>query len=413
MRRGSIQQRHRRSCPRDEQGVLKPHRCHGNWGFVVEGGRRADGVRRQVSRAGFATKREAQAALDEHLARLRAGLADVQNLTVETYLTEWLAAKRNLRDTTRRNYATPLRRYLVPTLGPTKLIELRPHHLDSLYGDLIDGRIPGATAITVHHVHRTLRSALNSAVKRRLIPWNPALHVELPQRLHTAGQVWNPEDVRRFLDASADHQLGLVFHVIAFTGMRRGESLGLHWTDVHPEGPHLVVRCQIVNAAHGPALGLPKTRAGARVVPIDTFTSQLLEEHRKQQVLQQSAWGDGWADTGLVFTREDGAMVAPDQASRAFKQIVKRAGLPRIRLHDLRHTHASLALAAGVDIKVVSARLGHSTTAITSDLYTHVIPTVAWAAANAIAATIPPAAKRIPSAFLAQDDPTATDPDPP
>jgi len=237
--------------------------------------------------------------------------------------------------------APAVRRYLVPTLGRTKLIELRPHHLDSLYGDLINGRIPGATAITVHHVHRTLRSALNSAVKRRLIPWNPALHVELPQRLPAATQVWNPEDVRRFLDASADHQFGLVFHVIAFTGMRRGESLGLHWTDVHPEGPHLVVRCQIVNAAHGPALGLPKTRAGARVVPIDTFTSQLLEEHRKLQVLQQSAWGDDWADTGLVFTREDGAMVAPDRASQAFKQIVKRAGLPRIRLHDLRHTTAS------------------------------------------------------------------------
>ena len=322
-------------------------------------------------------------------------------MTVETYLSEWLTAKRKLRESTRRNYETHLRRYLNPGLGQIKLSELRPNHLDRFYSDMIEGRMEGASVITVHHVHRTLRSALNTAVKRRLIPWNPAQHVELPERRRAATQVWGPDEVRHFLDVSAEHPYGLLLHVITLTGMRRGEALGLHWVDVHPEGPHLVVRLQVVMTKTGPALGPPKTRSGVRVVPIDPVTSRRLEEHRQQQVSEQQAWGAGWRGLGLVFTQDNGAMIAPDKVTQAFMQIVRRSGLPRIRLHDLRHTHASLALAAGVDIKVVSDRLGHSTTTITSDLYTHVTTAVARQAADAIAAMIPAASMHGSSAFLA------------
>jgi len=122
---------------------------------------------------------------------------------------------------------------------------------------------------------------------------------------------------------------------------------------------------------------------------VDCFTVEVLRRHRAGQLRERAAWGPAWQDLGLVFAKEDGGLLRPDAVTHLFAKLVARAGVPRIRLHDLRHTHASLALAAGVDIKVVSSRLGHSTTAITADLYTHVTPAVARLAADAIASEIP------------------------
>ena len=182
MKKGTIYQRHLASCPRDSDGNLQRHRCRGLWGFVIDAGRRPDGERKQVTRSGFVTKRDAQAALDEATERQRGGLQAVEAITVGEFLDSWLASKRRLRATTIRNYSGHIRRYLRPALGQLRLTELSPRHIDQLYSDLLTGRYVGATASTVHHVHRTLRSALNTAVKRRLISWNPAHHVDLPKR---------------------------------------------------------------------------------------------------------------------------------------------------------------------------------------------------------------------------------------
>lgn len=413
MRRGAIQQRHLRSCPRDSDGRLKPHRCRGSWGYVIESGRRPDGSRRQLSKAGFASKREAQAALDELLARETAGLADTRKLTVAEYFADWLASKRSLRDTTRSDYTGTIKRYLGPGLGSIKLAELRPHHIDQMYNDILDGRLGKGTPATVLHIHRTLRSALNSAVKRRVIPWNPALHVELPQRRRPPTQVWTPADARRFLVASAGDRLAGLFHLMLFTGLRRGEALGLHWAHIDVENLVLVVQWQVTDAGDGPKLVAPKTRAGARNVPIDRGTAAVLQHRRAHQARERLAWGSGWEDHGLVFTHENGGLIRPDHASATFARLVRQAGVPRIRLHDLRHTHASLALAAGIQMKVVSDRLGHSTTAITADLYTHVIPAIARDAAERFAAAMVTPTSAVPSAFLAQKGPSRTGTDPP
>jgi integrase len=416
MRQGTVYQRHLAACPRGANGRLMAHRCRGSWGFVLDAGRRPDGKRRQITRSGYPTKRAAQAALQEEMSRQQAGLADIHDLTVATYLSDWLDGKRRLRDTTRRGYEIHIRRYLAPSLGCYRLADLRPPHIDQLYSDLLAGRYVGATATTVHHVHRTLRSALNTAVKQRLIPWNPALHVELPERRRTPTGFWTPEQVGRFLDHAVEHRLYALFHLIAFTGMRRGESLGLHWADLDLPARHLVVACQVVDAGQGPTLGAPKTQSGNRFVPIDGLTAEVLQGHRDRQAEERARWGDAWQDNGLVFTRADGSMLRPDAISRLFSELVDAAGLPRIRLHDLRHTHATLALAAGVDMKVVSSRLGHSTTAITADLYTHVIPALARQAADAIAHVVGPAGQfrmRDVSEKLASDRPVETDPDPP
>lgn len=389
MRRGSVHQRHRSSCPRTPDGKWAPHKCRGPWSFYLLSGRRPDGKRRQITRSGFSTKREAENALEEALAREEAGVADVHGLKVGTFLHQWLAGKRALRDTTRRGYEIHLRRYLVPNIGDLRLADLRPHHIDMLYADLLNTEASDLTSTTIRHIHATLRSALNTAVKRRLIPWNPAEHVELPERSRPHPSVWTPEQLGAFLDSIADHRLYAYFHIVAFAGLRRGEALGLAWEDLDFDKGLIRVRQQLVDAGQGAYLGPPKTRSGVRRVPVDAFTLDVLKAHRRAQLDERARWGSAWVDTGLVFTREDGTAFRPEYLTHLFRRLVDAANLPRIRLHDLRHTSASLALAAGVPIKVVSDRLGHSSTAITSDLYTHVIPVVAQEAADSLAALIP------------------------
>ncbi len=146
----------------------------------------------------------------------------------------------------------------------------------------------------------------------------------------------------------------------------------------------------------------PKTKRGTRVVPLDLETVAMLRRQQETQTLERLAWGPAWNDAGLVFTREDGRPLRPEYATRHFQALAEAAGLPVIRLHDLRHTNASLALAAGVDMKVVSERLGHSQISVTADLYTHVNEGVGRAAAHRIAAALKAPARAVPTASLPQ-----------
>jgi len=180
------------------------------------------------------------------------------------------------------------------------------------------------------------------------------------------------------------------------TGMRRGEVVGLRWQDVDLDGRCLFIVQQITEVRGRSVVGTPKTRRGARVVPLDDGTVGRLRAHHEVQALERAAWDAGWHDSGLVFTREDGRSLRPEYVTRHFQKLADDAGLPVIGLHDLRHTNASIALAAGVDIKVVSDRLGHSTTAITADLYTHVNRNVGRAAADRIADVLAAAKETVP-----------------
>lgn len=388
MRRGSVFQRHTRACPRDAAGKVLPHKCRGPWTYSTLLQPHSDGRRRQASRSGFRTKREAELALDEARARDASGVSEIHGMSVAEHLDRWLASKRSIRATTRRNYERDIRKYLTPALGTIPLADLRPHHVDDAYNSLLARAPQPASASLVRHLHSTLRGALNAATKRRLIPWNPALHVELPEHVAATTSVWTPAQLTQFLASTRGHRLHTLFRLIAVTGVRRGEAIALHWDDLDLDHAAFTVRWQLVAATGGAALGPPKTRSGARVVPIDASTVAELRAHRVRQETERQTWGTAWTEHGLVFTREDGTPLRPDYITHLATKLMRRAGVPRIRLHDLRHTNASLALAAGVPIKVVSYRLGHSSTAITSDLYTHVIPSVAHDAAERIAALI-------------------------
>ena len=201
--------------------------------------------------------------------------------------------------------------------------------------------------------------------------------------------VWTAQQTGRFLDAASSDRLYPLFHLIAFRGLRRGEAVGLRWVDLDLEQAELRITQQIVQLGWKTEIGPPKTERGERTVSLDSRTVAVLRHWRDYQVRDRQRWGDAWVESGLVFTREDGSPLHPDLATDAFARIAKHTGLPPIRLHDLRHTAASLALQAGVPMKVVSEQLGHSSLAITADTYTSVLPAVARAAAEAVAGLVP------------------------
>lgn len=389
MRRGSVFQRHSSKCPRAADGGYESHKCRGPWAYYVLAGRGPGGRRRQITRSGFATKRQAELALKDILGRESAEVAEIHRLTTGQYLEQWLVGKRSLRPTTVQSYASHIRLYLGPHLGHILLADLRPHHLDPMYAELLcDDRDRTRKAATVRRIHATLRAALNTAVKRRLIPWNPALHIELPTSERVQTHVWTPEQLGTFLDHHLDHRLYALFHLVALTGMRRGEALGLRWSDVDLDKGMVRVVQQLLDTKGGPTFGPPKTRSGVRIVPIDEGTVQILRRHRRQQSVERLSAGQAWVNSGLCFTDPAGAPLRPDYVSKLFARMIRQANVPSIRLHDLRHTSASLALAAGIAMKVVSDRLGHSSMSITADLYTHVVPAVAREAADLLAASI-------------------------
>jgi integrase len=361
-----------------------------SWRIRYEVGLKPDGKRDQRSKAGFRTKREAQEALSEALERVRRGeVLGARKLTVGEFLDSWLASKRNVRPTTRRAYAGHVEVYLKPLIGGIPLASLRADHLDRMYeairrGDL---RKPPGPA-TVRRIHATLRTALQSAYKRRLISYSPAGQVELDAEPRHQREVWTPSQLAVFLAHSQEDRLGAAFRLAAFTGLRRGEVCGLRWADVDLDARTVTIRQQLVQSGRDLIFGEPKTKRGARVVSLDSDTVARLRSHKAAQAAERLAWGPAYNDADLVFCREDGSPVRPDQLSSRFVSLSASAGLPRIVLHGLRHSHATHALAAGVDITVVSNRLGHSRSSFTADTYTRVLPEVAREAADLVAAMV-------------------------
>jgi integrase len=358
-----------------------------SWRIRYEEGVKANGRRAQRSKAGFKTRREAEAALAEALERVRRGdVFDARRVRVGEFLDSWLASKRNIRQTTERAYAGHIRIYLKPLIGTVPLSALRAEHLDRMYEAIRAGQLrPAPGPATIRRIHATLRTALNSAYKRRLISYNPAGQVELDPEPTRARGIWTPSQLATFLAHSQGHRLGAAFRLAAFTGLRRGELCGLRWCDLDLDAKTGTICQQLVESGGVLIFGKPKTKRGARVISLDADTITSLRSHKAAQAVERLAWGPAYNSLDLVFCREDGSPVRPDQMSRLFIALSQAAGLPRIVFHGLRHTHASHAIAAGVDITVVSRRLGHSRSSFTADTYVQVLPEVEQEAADLIA----------------------------
>ncbi|MGY5129192.1 tyrosine-type recombinase/integrase [Streptomyces nigrescens] len=278
-------------------------------------------------------------------------------------------------------------------------------------------RVTGVS--TQHRIKTTVRAALNVAVARGLIVFNAAAHVELaaakrPKALVWTDErisewlrtgekpspvmVWTPEQAGQFLDflAGIEERLYGLYHVITFRGLRRGEACGLRKTDRNRAQKTLTIATQLVLDGWEVIENAPKTDSGERVVVLDDYTDEALDEQELRQEAERLEWGEAWVDSGRMFTMPDGSPIHPGWLTDHFERLVELSGLPPIRLHDLRHVAASLMLAAGVDVKIVSETLGHSDTRITRDIYQSVMPKAAQEAAEATAAIVPRGAARRP-----------------
>ena len=235
-----------------------------------------------------------------------------------------------------------------------------------------------------------IHKSLTDAERKRLVTRNVAAAAD-PPRARTDDremQTWGVAEIRRFLDGLGEHGLKPAFYLLIVTGMRRGEVLGLRWRDLDLAGRRLTVRRTVLSVNYEIVLGEPKTHRSVRPIALDERTLTVLQAHRRRQEEERQLVGLGYQDQGLIFAREDGRPIHPDYFSQFFDRAVLRLGLPKIRLHDLRHTHATLGLEAGVHPKVMSERLGHATVAFTQDTYMHVVPHVADQAAEQIAGLI-------------------------
>ena len=246
---------------------------------------------------------------------------------------------------------------------------------------------------SVRYLHAIVRRALSDARRWGLVVRNVADQADPPRpdRNREAMRVWSAEQVRSFLEHVRGDRLYALWLLLATTGMRRGEACGLSWDDIDLGAARIAVRRNLT-AVRGrgqdrvASWSEPKTSKSRRSVAIDTATAETLRAHRKFQLEERLAAGPAYVELGLAFCREDGSELDPDWVSKRFERLVVAAGVPRIRLHDLRHTHATLALQAGVHVKVVSERLGHATVGMTLDTYSHVIPALGEDAAAKVAA---------------------------
>lgn len=357
----------------------------GRWHAVTDLPPGPDGKRRQKTRT-FDTKREAQAWLAKTKEDIRNNELPDDKITVAAYLTQWLEGKQALRPSTRVEYARHINNIFIPELGRLKLADLRPRHIEEVLTRLqkaSEARRSPLSAKTLRRILATLHSALSMAVTRGLLRRNPASTVELPKAERYRHKVWTKDQADRFLKATEDDTLGVLFRLLLLTGVRRGEAIGLQWGDLDVTERLLRIQRALTLVQGELLVGPPKSEAGTRTVYLDTTTTDKLHRLQRRALLQHP-WGCGvdLEDT-FIFTTTRGPL-HPAYVSRRFTTLCKRAGVPVIRLHDLRGTSASLGLAAGEPLLQVSRRLGHSSIAITADVYSQVLPESAKEAASTL-----------------------------
>ncbi len=369
----------------------------------------ATGKRRQ-KRITAKTKKEVEARVATLLADIeRGGFADAGKLTVREFFERWLAAVApSIRPVTVRRYRDLIRLHIAGVIGDLKLAKLTPADLQALYATLLatpasrrrrgeakDAPPRPLSPTTVRYVHAVVHHALDDAVRWALIARNPADAVEPPRRGLGELTVWTADEVGRFLRAAEGDDLEALWRLALTTGMRRGELLGLKWSDIDWEAGALSVQRRL---GRGETARLaedePKSPSSRRRIALDAATLAALRTHRLRQAEHRLRLGEAYADRGYVFAGALGAPLHPNVLYRRFAALLARAGVRPVRFHDLRHTSATLALALGVHPKIVSERLGHSSIGMTLDLYSHVTADMQRQAAEAIAGALAAAGQR-------------------
>lgn len=328
-------------------------------------------------------KTEARQKLDTYLDDLKAGRVVVgPKQTVEQYLTHWLEDSRRLRIrlSTLRKYRMMLRVHLIPALGPMQLNELSREHVQALYARLYDG---GLASKSIKLVHCVLSSALRDAVKNGLLARNVCEFVTLPKGKRYVGRALTPDECQRLIAVAQGHKLWFLILMAITTGARRGELTGLKWSDIDESARLVHIRRTIVYLPkHGFVEHEPKTAQGLRSVTLSQLVLDGIREQRAyiERIRRES--GSTWIERDLVFPNKRGGYLYESALHQQFKSLLREAGLPDMHFHDLRHSAATLMLAAGVNAKVVQEMLGHSDISITLGMYGHVMPNMQKEAVN-------------------------------
>lgn len=355
--------------PRDGKWQVKYRDANGRWHT-----RRRDDAGRS-----FTDKADVWAFIHEmESARRRGAYVDPNRATAAEYLDEWLdAVSETLRPSTLALYRTLVNAYVRDHVGGVRLQHLDALVLNQLYAELRrsgarSGRPLGAE--TTAKVHRLLHRAFKDAERWGYVARNPAALATPPRAPRPEMHAWSASELARFLKHTADDRDAALWQLVATTGLRRAEVLGLGWDDVDLDAGQLSVRRTLAYVGTRPVLSAPKTARSRRLVVLPPDTVAALRAHRARQLEERLAAGVDYDDRGLAFCDPHGRPLSPATVSRRFERLAREAGLPRLTLHGLRHTFATLALRAGIPSKVVAEVLGHASARTTEDIYTHVTP---------------------------------------
>ena len=367
-------------------------RSSGSWTIVIDVGRDLNGKRRQKSVTVRGTKKEANQRLTELLRQQDTGTyLDPKKMTVASYLNAWLRdyAEPSVSTKTYIRYESICVKHLAPALGRLQLQMLQPLHIQEYYNEALKfGRMDGKgglSAQTVKHHHRVLAEAMKKAVNWQLINVNPCDAVDAPKPEKKEMRALDERESATLLDISKGTRLYIPIVIALTTGLRRGELIGLKWSDIDLPAKKLSINRTIEQTSkYGIVEKTPKTKKSRRSIALPNLAIRALKELRKEHSKQKLKLGPEFQDNGYLFINEDGTLWGPDAFTKAFRWFLDKTDIGYVRFHDLRHTHASQLLKQGINPKVVSERLGHSSIAITMDTYSHVLPGLQEEAASKI-----------------------------
>ncbi len=342
--------------------------------ITVEGERNSlTGKRNRIYKNVKGSKREANSVMHRMITEMEQGkISKKTNKTIAEWMDEWLDSYLpDISETTRVGYKTKIRCYIKPALGDIMLKSLRAEHVQRMVNDM---SAKGLSPKNIRDTFNNVNAAMKKAVKIHLIPYNPCEGVELPKLKKYKAKVYPPEMIRKLLDCAMGTDMYLPILLFVTVGLRRGELLALRWDNIDFSNNILKVRDNIVNGENGYIIKAPKSEAGIRDIHLGIEVMTELKKARLQYMNDAFAYGTGFQNLGFVIHQKDGSPFHPDSMTQKWAKFLRKNNLPKIRLHDLRHSNATALIQAGVSAKVVQQRLGHSDVNITLNTYTHVLP---------------------------------------
>jgi integrase len=374
------------------KGCIYP-RGERKWALVIDLPRGTDGKRKQKWHTITGTKKDAERELTRLLHELNTGgYVEPSKLTVGKHLEQWLKdIQPTVTPKTLQTYRGHVRAQIVPALGHIRLDKLTARQIQTFYTDTLsagrkDGK-GGLSAQSVKHIHRVLSTALAQAVRLQLLLRNPCAAVEPPRTPRREMHCLDESQTVQLLSAARGTRLYIPILLAVTTGMRRGEILGLRWADVDLEAGVLAVRQSLEQTIGNLRFKTPKS-GKSRVVSLPEILQRELHKHKGAQAERRLLLGSAYQNHDLICPQENGGPWHPDSLTHGFAVLIRGTDLPPVRFHDLRHSHATQLFKRGVNVKVVSERLGHSTATLTLDVYSHVLPGMQQEAARHVDAAL-------------------------